>query len=454
MSWFSAEARLRRVQGWFDEGNVRRLHQEFRRWNTPQALSALTGIMASGPDGSASQARDVLEQLGVDPEALAGVINCVVTGENEKLSRARQFGCGLTPAAVSFLLAPAPNPDRFPYKPKVRLMEYLSSNRNTRALTDSLTAVVSDTTENPARGNVAGFLSSTDHPALLEALEARFDDLIAEALTQKHDERHHRRVTVGAPEALRRLWTPQGQPTPFTQILLDNPFLSRHLGPWPETRRYASQHYAARARFLEAVVHNRMDLVLSYEHEHGPAQWVQDLLEAAQLGAPPEITARCEQVLRGLDHGQAREALCDIAVNEYAPHTDYAREIARATGYTWSSERRRAVFLFLTEQWDRYDELDPDGAELRAYCDHDKTLSPTQYRPYCRRIAEIAVRTQHFNPRDADFWNSYTSTTGRPEQARGAGGVDARSHGGNGAGFAGSGCGGGGGGCGGGGGGG
>ncbi|MEV0711548.1 hypothetical protein [Nocardia aurea] len=431
---------------------MRRLHQEFRRWHTPQALSALTGIMASGPDGSASEARDVLEQWCVDPEVLAGVIDRVVTGENDKPSRAPQFGCGLTPAAVSFLLAPAPDPDRFPHKPKVRLVEYLWSNRDTRALTGLLAAVVSDTTENPARDRVAGFLSSTDHPALHAALETRFDDLVTEAIAQKRGGRHHGRVTVGAPEALRRLWTPQGQPTSFTQILLDNPFLPRQAGHRPEPWRHAT-----RARVLEAAVHNRIDLLLSHQHERGPAEWVQDLLEAAQLGAPPEITARCEQVLRSLDPGEAREALCDIAVREYERHRDYAREIALAAGYTWSGKRRRAVFLFLTEQWARYDELDPDGAELRAFCERDKPLNSTDHRSYCGRIAEIAVRTQRPNPYDADFWNRYTSPTRRPGEARGGGGggVDTGSHGGSAAaGFAGGGCGGGGGGgCGGGGGG-
>ncbi|MBH0781687.1 hypothetical protein [Nocardia bovistercoris] len=333
--------------------------------------------------------------------------------------------------------------------PKVRLVEYLSSNRDTRALTAWLAAVVSDgtdITEDPARRGVAGFLSSTDHPALLEALEARFDHLVTEAIAEKHGGRPHGHPTPPIPDALRRLWTPQGRPTPFTRILLDNPFLPRHLGPRPEAWRYA-----ARGHVLEAIVHNRSDLVRAHRHQHGPAGWVRDLLDGAQLGAPPEITARCEQVLRTLEGGEAREALCDIAVDEFARHTRHAREIVLATGYTWSGEQRSAAFLFLTEQWTRYDELDPDGTKLRAFCERDETLSPRRHRPCCQLIAEIAVRTQRPNPCDEDFWNHYPSRTRRPGDARSGSGFNAGFGGGR-AGGSGV-CGGGGGGCGGGGGG-
>jgi WD40 repeat protein len=61
--------------------------------------------------------------------------------------------------------------------------------------------------------------------------------------------------------------------------------------------------------------------------------------------------------------GEAREALCRLVLER--DHGG-ARGLALAGGYAPREAAARALFLFLTEQWDAYDRLDFDRALLRA----------------------------------------------------------------------------------------
>lgn len=86
-------------------------------------------------------------------------------------------------------------------------------------------------------------------------------------------------------------------------------------------------------------------------------------LVAACGDAEPELAANARAVLRSLPEQPAREALCDFVIDVDHPA---AREIALEAGYLPDDAARRALFLFLTEQWARYDALDFDQRLLRA----------------------------------------------------------------------------------------
>jgi WD40 repeat protein len=104
------------------------------------------------------------------------------------------------------------------------------------------------------------------------------------------------------------------------------------------------------------------------------------LLACATNQTPLPGTAR--SVLRRLRHPNAREAVCAAFLDEANP---VAREAALAGGWEPADPVRRALFLFLTEQWPLYESLDFDGRLLQ-------TAYETASAPLRRRLAEAARR--------------------------------------------------------------
>lgn len=91
-------------------------------------------------------------------------------------------------------------------------------------------------------------------------------------------------------------------------------------------------------------------------------------LKAGDVGAVEELVAACEdfdeeisgnarQVLVQLHREEAKEALCRLVIEHEHPA---ALEAALETGYLPRNASQRALFLFLTEQWERYEALDFD----------------------------------------------------------------------------------------------
>lgn len=78
-----------------------------------------------------------------------------------------------------------------------------------------------------------------------------------------------------------------------------------------------------------------------------------------------DLVDKCERVLRALPPGVARERLCQIAVHRIGPPSE-AVTAAIEAGYAPEGQRDRVVFFYLTEQWERYDAVDPDGELLYA----------------------------------------------------------------------------------------
>lgn len=94
--------------------------------------------------------------------------------------------------------------------------------------------------------------------------------------------------------------------------------------------------------------------------ESGGREFVMPLADATR-DRDDTIRRRARQVLEQLSSQSAREALCELVVNSGLP---VCREIAVRSGYLPREIGQRALFLFLTEQWDRYLELDFDQGLL------------------------------------------------------------------------------------------
>ncbi|MBN1954047.1 MAG: hypothetical protein JW900_03250 [Anaerolineae bacterium] len=102
------------------------------------------------------------------------------------------------------------------------------------------------------------------------------------------------------------------------------------------------------------------------------ARVVEPLLQAAQ-DRDPTIAGQALQALRQLRNKQAQEAVCGLFIEQDHP---LARAAALEAGYLPEEAGQRALFLFLAEQWERYESLDFDRRLLRfAYESADEALA-------------------------------------------------------------------------------
>jgi hypothetical protein len=171
---------------------------------------------------------------------------------------------------------------------------------------------------------------------------------LAEAVTRSDDAR----VRGIALDTLRRLTDWRG--------------VSAACGVWADTRHptltalLIEREWVAsttpEVRTLTALKLGRMDVVTG-----GGAKVVQPLVQACE-DADPTIAERARQALGELEE-ETQQALCRLVVERDYP---LAQEVAIAAGYTPQDEQQRALFFFMTEQWERYDGLDFDRQLLRA----------------------------------------------------------------------------------------
>jgi len=119
-------------------------------------------------------------------------------------------------------------------------------------------------------------------------------------------------------------------------------------------------------RVLTALKVGQVDVVTG-----GDEKVVEPLVEACR-DADPVIAERARQALRELRRSEAQQALCRLIIEHDHP---FAQEAAVAAGYKPKDEQQRALFFFLTEQWERYEGLDFDRHFLRtAYAVADEDL--------------------------------------------------------------------------------
>jgi WD40 repeat protein len=116
----------------------------------------------------------------------------------------------------------------------------------------------------------------------------------------------------------------------------------------------------ADVRVLTAALCDRLGEVL-----RGPT-CVQALIAAIE-DSDPELAERSRAALTALTDVEAREELCRIAIDDGDPA---AMAAAIGGGYAPADPERRAALLFLTAQWELFEELDFDFGLLRAAYDH------------------------------------------------------------------------------------
>src|SRR5205807_9127353 len=94
----------------------------------------------------------------------------------------------------------------------------------------------------------------------------------------------------------------------------------------------------------------------------GGVEVVEPLLKLCG-NADAAVAARAREVLGRLQEVEAREALCRLVIDR---DDAVARAVAVAAGYAPAEAGQRALFYFLTGQWEAYESLDFDRGLLRA----------------------------------------------------------------------------------------
>lgn len=120
--------------------------------------------------------------------------------------------------------------------------------------------------------------------------------------------------------------------------------------------------------------------------EAGGYVMVEALIQAC-MDRDPEIASRADHLLHHLQRRDTREELCRLVLE--FNHAQ-ARAIAIRAGYAPKNPARRALFFFLTGQWEAYEQLDHDQTLLAsAYAAGDEAL-----RRRIREQASKAGRTE------------------------------------------------------------
>lgn len=155
---------------------------------------------------------------------------------------------------------------------------------------------------------------------------------------------------------------------------------------WAETRNELLTEFLLQANYLPvqpgrvrvlcALKTGRWDVLI-----HAGAELVQPLLEACH-DADPELRTRARQALAQLASPQAQDMLCRLVLESDAKA---ARDIAVRAGFVPIDSVARALFFFLTEQWEAFQNLDFDQRLLAAAYE-------TGSRKLRSRIAEKARR--------------------------------------------------------------
>jgi WD40 repeat protein len=196
---------------------------------------------------------------------------------------------------------------------------------------------------------IGGWLRRKAAHALARERSVESVRLLAEAVASSDDPR----VRELARDALRQLTNPRHIETVATVWLeTRHAELTRLLGECSWLTQAP-----LRVQVLHALGRDRRDPL-----EGAEARVIEPLLLACG-DADPEVARRAREVLGKLKTPEGREALCRRALQ---PGEGTAREVALAAGYAPREPGPRALFYFLTGQWDAYEALDFDQSLLRA----------------------------------------------------------------------------------------
>jgi WD40 repeat protein len=161
---------------------------------------------------------------------------------------------------------------------------------------------------------------------------------------------------------------------------------------WSETRSPMLEEILLQAGYkARSPIHVRLLIALKTGHmitaEKVDPRGLPYLFEAAN--DPDEIIrGNASKALADLKDPETRESLCLLVIDKDDPR---AREIAIANGYTPKTPELRALFYFLTRQWQAYDGLDFDQGMMRAIFE----ASSTEMRQRITAGVQFARRTDY-----------------------------------------------------------
>jgi hypothetical protein len=326
------------------------------------AARALTRIAASPSRPAADRALRALAEACEDPRAAGTVIDqCLLMCGDRGDEHDRTWSS----VAAPLLLEGAPP----------RLVRFLDHGPvagepwpRPEDIVDRLMMCVSF--DSPRRPDLERFLSTTDQPLILDALAAR--------------------------------WS--GDTSLPNRIVVDVTVANPHVVP-PDSGR----------NVLLAVAKDRLDLI-----DFTRAQTADALFLGTRLSRD-DLADEYRRALRALPPGAARERLCYIASCGERGVEEAVAAVIEA-GYAPEGRRDRAVFLYLTEQWDRYDAVDPDGELLyAAYADlHRSSGHGAHSRKWS--ILHTARRNGRPDPAVRYLEENPVSGSGEPDRRRGSAG--------------------------------
>ncbi|WP_189602197.1 hypothetical protein [Streptomyces lateritius] len=339
-------------------------------------VEQLVRILRSAPDPhiAAQAARTLADpRVSGDPELLASTFVAMINRSGYRGGANAELGVRV----LDFLLGPPAG--------ETRLESFLGaahprSDWWTSPETVSFWFVkeACATRDNTVRARAGAFLSGTAEPHLLSALErvVLFDICKTFYLPALH--------TLPPGWEWQPLWS-GGELSPRLRLHLANPRLP--LRPPHGPSKFGPLEACAGP--LLAVLSQREDLIADYLAVHGPEPTVSALLKgAAESSGRAGFAADCRSALCGLPAGPAREELCRHAARW---GSEVGQSIVRETGWVWDGDE--ASFCWFTEQWERYDALDPDGARLRVF-----GLTRKDDRELFRRAERIAEENGRPNP--------------------------------------------------------
>jgi WD40 repeat protein len=121
------------------------------------------------------------------------------------------------------------------------------------------------------------------------------------------------------------------------------------------------KNYVARqpieAQIFSALKCGKLDVVTKASPD------VLDSLLRACLDSDEELVKNAKAALRQLKNADTQEALCNLVLEK---ENKIAREAAIDAGYLPKTEEQKILFYFFSEQWDKYEALDPKQRTLRA----------------------------------------------------------------------------------------
>ncbi len=191
---------------------------------------------------------------------------------------------------------------------------------------------------------------------LVQQDNARVADMLAELVIESRD----KKVCRIAEQALNQV-TSQDCINAIAARWLE----TRHLG----LTTMLVEHQWVASEPLKAYVFTSLKTGQVETLKAGEAQVVEELVNGCD-DFDPKIRIRARRLLTQLQRPEARETLCRLVIEQDHPA---AMEAALETGCLPRDISRRALFLFLTEQWEAYENLDFDHYLLNTA---HRTASP------------------------------------------------------------------------------